>query len=92
MTIGLVIDRFIATQKHSSYEGQKLLLVQPLTPEGEEYGGLILTIDGVNAGVGDRVLVSLEGWSAMHVLGQFFTPVDSAVLAVIDSVDLDDGT
>ena len=92
MIIGLVIDRLVATQKQPSYEGQKLLLVQPLTPEGEENGEAILAIDGADAGVGDQVLVALEGWSAMHILGQFCTPVDAAVVGVIDRVDLDDGT
>lgn len=91
MIIGLVIDRLVATQKQPSHEGQKLLLVQPLTPEGEENGEPVLAIDGADAGVSDRVLVALEGWSAMHILGQFFTPVDAAVVGVIDRVDLDDG-
>lgn len=91
MIIGNVIDHFVATQKQSSYEGQKLLLVQPLTLDGQESGEPILAIDGVDAGEGDQVLVVLEGWSAMHVLGKFSTSVDAAVIGVIDQINLHDG-
>ena len=91
MIIGNVIDHFVATQKHSAYEGQKLLLVQPLTLGGQEGGEPILAIDGVDAGEGDQVLVVLEGWSAMYILGQFSTSVDAAIIGVIDQIDLHDG-
>lgn len=87
MLIATVKDQLIATQKHPCYSGQRLLLVQPLDLRGYEQGEPILAIDGVDAGVGDRVLLAQEGWAAMHVLGQFNTPVDAAVIGVIDRVD-----
>lgn len=90
MIIGRVIDHLVATQKQSPFEGQKLLLVQPLDLDGEERGEPVLAIDGVDAGSGDRVLVVQEGWSAMYVLGRFFTPVDAAVIGVVDRIDLFD--
>lgn len=90
MLIGRVIDQLYATQKQSVYEGQKLLLVQPLTPEGEEMDEPVLAIDGADAGIGDRVLLVQEGWAAMHVLGRLNSPVDAAVIGVIDHVDLFD--
>tara|TARA_B100000949_G_C14150255_1_gene394481 strand:- start:306 stop:584 length:279 start_codon:yes stop_codon:yes gene_type:complete len=92
MIIGLVIDQFVATQKQESYKGQKLLLVQSLTPEGKPNGEPLLAIDGVNAGIEDRVLVTQEGWSANYILGEFFTPVDAAVVGIIDHIDLYDGS
>ena len=88
MIIGRVIDELVATQKDDAFEGQKLLLVQPLSPEGEENGEAFLAIDGADSGVGDRVLVVLDGYAAMYVLGKFFTPVDAAVIGVVDRVDL----
>ncbi len=88
MIIARVVDQFVATRKDTSLEGQKLLLVQPLTLAGEEKGEALLAIDGVDAGVGDRVLLVQDGWAAMWVLGQFSKPVDAAVIGVIDQVDL----
>ncbi|MFQ5740582.1 MAG: EutN/CcmL family microcompartment protein [Acidobacteriota bacterium] len=91
MIIGQVVDHFIATQKNPAFEGQKLLLIQPLSLGGEERGEPVLAIDGVDAGIGDRVLLVQDGWAAMKVLGKFFTPVDAAVIGVIDHVDLYEG-
>lgn len=90
MIIGKVVDHLIATRKQPSYTGQKLLVIQPLTLEGFPQGETILAIDGADAGIGDQVLVVQEGWSAMHVLGQFNTPVDAAVIGVIDQISLFD--
>lgn len=90
MLIARVIDQLIATQKQRPFSGQKLLLVQPLSLEGGEMGDPVLAIDGVDAGLGDQVLLVQEGWAAMHVLGKFNTPVDAAVVGVIDRVDFYD--
>jgi len=90
MIIGRVVDQLFSTMKDSCFEGQKLLLVQPLTPEGEERGEQVLAIDGVDSGLGDRVLCTLDGWAAMSVLGEFYTPVNAAVVGVVDQVDLFD--
>jgi len=90
MIIGRVEDQLFASHKNPAFEGQKLLLVQPLGLDGTNQGEPVLCIDGVDAGVGDRVLVVQDGWAAMKVLGRFFTPVDAAVIGVIDRVDLDD--
>ncbi len=88
MIIGRVVDQLFATQKDPCFEGQKLLLVQPLTPGGDASGEQVLAIDGVDSGVGDRVLCALDGWAAMMVLGEFYTPVNAAVVGVVDRVDL----
>jgi microcompartment protein CcmK/EutM len=47
----------------------------------------------VDAGVGDRVLLTQEGFSAMTSVGRPQSPIDSAVIGVIDLVEiLDDVT
>lgn len=90
MLIGRVVDQLFATQKESVFEGRRLLLVQPLNLDGGEQGEPVLAVEGVDAGIGDRVLLAQEGWCAMHVVGRFRTPVDAAVMGVIDRIDLDD--
>ena len=88
MIIGQVVDQLVSTCKHPAFVGQKLLLVQPITLQGTDTGDPVLAIDGVDAGVGDQVVLTQEGFSAMHVLGEFYTPVDAAVLGVVDSIHL----
>jgi len=88
MLIGKVIGDIVATRKHSSHEGQKILYVQILNLDGTERGTPVLAVDAVDAGVGDRVLLTQEGWSAMTSVGKPFTPIDTAVIGVIDSIEM----
>ena len=86
MLIGRVVGDVVATQKAPSHEGQKILMVEPLNLDGSGRGDLILALDAVDAGVGDRVLVVTEGWSAMSAVEREHAPIDVAVIGVIDSV------
>jgi ethanolamine utilization protein EutN len=88
MILGRVLGTVVATQKHYKVEGRKLLLVQPLDPHGKEDGPPLLSIDSVDAGEGDWVLVTTEGRSAAMALGRVQAPVDAAIVGVVDSVDL----
>jgi len=89
MLIGRVIGEVWATQKHPSHEGGKCLYVQPLGLDGSEQGQPVLALDAVDAGVGDRVLISMEGFSAMTSVGRPNSPIDMAVIGVVDHVELD---
>ena len=88
MLIGRVVGDVVATQKAPSHEGQKILMVEPLNLDGSARGDIILALDAVDAGVGDRVLVVTEGWSAMSAVEREHAPIDVAVVGVIDSVTL----
>ena len=88
MIIGRVVGDVVATQKHLSHEGAKILVVQPLNLDGSDRGDALLALDSVDAGVGDRVLVVQEGWSAMTSVGHPQSPIDMAVIGVIDEVHL----
>jgi microcompartment protein CcmK/EutM len=45
----------------------------------------------VDAGVGDRVLLTTDGFSAMTAVGRPHSPIDMAVLGVIDHIELIEG-
>ena len=91
MLIGRVIGDVVATQKAPSHEGQKILVVQPLNLDGSDRGEPVLAVDAVDAGAGERVLLSTEGFSAMTAVGRPNSPIDTAVIGIIDSIDLIDG-
>jgi len=88
MIIGRVLGNVIATQKQESHEGKKILLVQPLDLDGQPTGEPFVALDAVDAGVGDRVLAVQEGFSAMTAVGHTESPIDAAVVGVIDLVEL----
>ena len=88
MIIARVIGNVIATQKQQSHEGKKILLIQPLDLEDQPAGDPFVAFDAVDAGIGDRVLAVQEGFSAMTSLGHVESPIDAAVIGVIDMVEL----
>lgn len=89
MLIAHVIGELISTHKHESHIGRKALIVQPLDLDGSKRGDAVIAFDAVDAGVGDRVLLVTEGFSAMTSVGRPESPIDMAVVGVIDRIDLD---
>lgn len=88
MQIARVVGTVVATQKHRKFEGAKLLLVQPINPDDSPRGPAMLAIDGVGAGVSEKVLVVFEGRAAGEALGRKAAPVDAAIVGIIDHVDV----
>ena len=91
MLIGRVIGDVVATQKAPSHVGRKILVVQPLNLDGSDRGEVVLALDAVDAGVGDRVLIVTEGFSAMTAVERPNSPIDMAVVGIIDAVELVEG-
>jgi len=91
MLIGRIIGDVVATRKAPSHEGRKILVVQPLNLDGSDRGEAVLALDGVGAGVGERVLLTTEGFSAMTCVGRPNSPIDTAVIGIIDHVELVEG-
>jgi ethanolamine utilization protein EutN len=87
MQIAEVVGTVVATQKHRKLHGAKLMLVQPQTPDGQPRGATVLAIDSVGAGVGERVLVVIEGKAAGDALGRQAAPVDAAIIGIIDRIE-----
>jgi len=84
-----VIGTVVSTQKHRKFEGAKLLMVQPLNLDDTPRGHALLAVDGVGAGVHEKVLIVLEGRAAGEALGKKAAPVDAAVIGIVDHVDVD---
>ena len=63
--------------------------MQPLGLDDQPRGTALLAIDSVGAGVGEKVLIVLEGRAAGEALGRKAAPVDAAIMGIVDSVDLD---
>ena len=90
MHIGRVVGTVVSTQKNRKLEGAKLLLVQPLSLEGEPRGVAVLAVDSVGAGVGERVLLVIEGKAAGDALGRKAAAVDAAIIGIVDMLDYTD--
>ena len=88
MVIARVVGNVVSTKKNGKLEGAKLLLAQPLDLDGKDRGPAVIAIDAVDAGVGDRVLLVLDGKAAMLALNRGLAGVDAAIVGVVDAVDI----
>jgi microcompartment protein CcmK/EutM len=92
MTLAKVVATIVSTEKHVHYKGQKILVVQPVGPDGKPKGKSLVAVDGVQAGIGDLVLVVDEGGSARTVIGdESAVTIRTAVCGIVDRVDMEEG-
>jgi ethanolamine utilization protein EutN len=91
MQLGQVIGTVVSTQKNSKLEGAKLLLIQPLSLDDRPRGTTVVAIDSVGAGIGEKVLIVLEGRAAGEALRRKAAAVDAAIVGIVDHVALSEG-
>jgi ethanolamine utilization protein EutN len=84
MQIGRVVGRAVATVKHPSLQGWKLLVVQLLGTNDKADGEPILAIDHLGAGAGDRVIMCNDGAEARAMVGAKNSPARWFVMGLAD--------
>lgn len=89
MILAKIIGTVVATRKDERLVGSKLLLAQPIDPSGKEQGNQFVAVDTVDAGFGEIVLI-VSGSSARMAADLKDSPVDSAIVGIVDTVDLKD--
>ena len=86
MQLAKVIGTVVASEKHEALEGIKLLIVQPVTPEGEARGRPVIAADGTAmAGPGETIFM-IGGREGAMVLERWFTPVDHGIVGIVDDI------
>lgn len=88
MILARVVGTVVSTRKDPRLEGQKLLIVKPISPQGADESGYVIAVDTVDAGYRETVLV-VSGSSARMAHDCKEKPVDAAIVGIVDSVMLD---
>lgn len=87
MKLGIVVGRVVSTRKDEKLVGSKLLITQPISPDGEKIENTLVAVDTVGAGTGETVLY-VNGSVASRAYKDSSAPVDAAIVAIVDTVDL----
>ena len=86
MQLAKVVGTVVATTKHEALQGIKLLIVQPMTPDGKPRGRPVVAADGTAmAGPGENVFIIASREGSL-VLENWFTPVDHGIVGIVDQV------
>jgi ethanolamine utilization protein EutN len=88
--LGKVVGEIVSEMKIEDYKSLKMLIIQPIDPEGNPTGETTLAVDNVQAGVGDTILILDEGGSARMLMEEpeIFT-IRAVVAGVVDHIERD---
>jgi ethanolamine utilization protein EutN len=88
MILARVVGTVVATRKDPRLEGKTLLILKPISPDGKDEAGYVVSVDTVSAGFRETV-IAVSGSSARMAEGCKDTPVDSTIVGIVDTVHLD---
>ena len=83
MQLARIVGTVVATRKDDNLRGLKLLLMQPLAPDGCPSGRSLVGVDAVGAGVGETVFF-VRGREASFPFLPRQVPTDAAVVGSVD--------
>lgn len=84
MLLARVEGNLVATRKHESLEGWRLLICQPLNAMGEAEGTPIVAIDPHGAGMHQKVIVTSDGMASRGAVSDDKSPVRMMVSGIVD--------
>ena len=84
MYLARVEGSVIATRKHPSFDGWRLLICQPIGATGQSEGAPQVAIDPHGAGMHQRVVISSDGAAARNTVGDEKSPVRWIVIGIVD--------
>ena len=91
MNFARVIGTVWCTVKDESLTGVRLLVIQPETETGAASGAPLVAADSVSARTGDRVFFVRSREAAKAFPGKS-SPVDAAILGIVDGVQVESDT
>lgn len=83
MQIAKVIGDVVVTIKDPNLNGVKLMVLQPLDPDGKPVGRTLVAIDAVGAGVGETVFF-VRGKEASFPFHPIEVPADAGIFGIVD--------
>jgi ethanolamine utilization protein EutN len=87
MLLARVEGNIVATRKHPSLEGWRLVICQPIGASGEPEGAPMIAIDCHGAGMHQEVIISSDGLAARRAVGDEKSPVRGLVTGIVDEYE-----
>jgi ethanolamine utilization protein EutN len=84
MLLARVEGNVVATRKHPSLDGWRLVICQPINNAGDAEGVPQVAIDPHGAGMHQRVVISSDGSAARGAVGDSKSPARWIIIGVVD--------
>ena len=87
MLLARVEGNVVATRKHPSFEGWRLVICQPISGAGDAEGTPQIAIDAHGAGMHQRVIISSDGSAARKAVQDDKSPARWMVVGIVDEME-----
>lgn len=87
MFLARVEGNVVATRKHPSFEGWRLVICQPINSSGTPEGVPQVAIDAHGAGMHQRVIISSDGMAARKAVGDDRSPARWMIIGIVDEME-----
>jgi ethanolamine utilization protein EutN len=87
MILARVEGNVVATRKHPSLEGWRMVLCQPISGAGQPEGAPQVAIDALGAGLHQRVVLSSDGIAARKAVGDDKSPARWMIIGIVDEIE-----
>ncbi len=87
MFLARVIGNVVATVKDPGLQAEKLLVIQPLSPERKPEGDPLVAVNSAGVGVGEDVFY-VRGKEASFAFLPKIVPADASIVGKVDAVNL----
>jgi microcompartment protein CcmK/EutM len=77
----------VATYKHKSLHGWRLVVCQPIDREGHPDGSPQIAVDPHGAGIGERVIISSDGLATRRLVGDDKSPARWILVGIVDEIE-----
>jgi len=84
MFLARVEGNVVATRKHPSLDGWRLVICQPIGGDGHAEGSPQVAIDAHGAGMHQQVVISSDGAAARKAVGDEKSPVRWLIIGIVD--------
>ncbi len=84
MLLARVEGSVIATRKHPSFEGWRMIICQPVNRAGEPEGSPQIALDPLGAGMHQRVVISSDGAAARQAVKNPKSPARWMIIGIVD--------
>ena len=88
MLLARVEGNLVATRKHPSFEGWRLVICQPVNGAGAAQAAPLVAIGSLGAGMGQHVIISSDGAAARQAVGDPKSPVRWMIIGILDDQGL----
>ncbi len=89
MFLARVKGNIVSTHKNRYLTGHKLLLTHQVDFNGQLIGNKdVISLDLIDAGIGDTVIVVQEGDAVQQILGHSNSPVNTMIIGIVDNIEV----